>query len=541
MAAERGFGRRAFLAAAGLGAVLTGCAGQGARPGSGPSAPDGRFVLAQAAAPTGLDPSRRGSQETSRIATQVLECLVSADRSTGEPSPGLAESWTVADDKRSVTFRLRDDVVFHDGEQLTAQSVCRNFERWAAASVRDTATGRHSLFDAIFRRGTAQGSLYDGCEAVDEHTFRLLLTRRYPALVTCLTHPAFGIASTASIEEGTVGTAPVGTGPFRVVRGLEDGAGQLPGNPIELEAFPEHWNGTGDIGRLTFVAILDPRMRYISLETGRVDGYDLVGLSDFAQLARDGVQVLQRDPYALSYLGIHTSSRWLDSLEVRGAVMSAIDRQALVREHYPEGTGVAQDFMPARFNIPDGGAGYPGYNPQDARRALEASGYDGTPLRFAYPTGASRSWALEPERLYADISAQLVRCGFRIEPVPIPWSTYTQTLRSRSADHDLFLNGLSGGLRDQDFFTAVLFSARTPELDLDSDSLHELVEKAAQEPDGEQRQELYSRVGDQVAQHRAALPLAFPITAVAVNQRTASFPLSSTGFEPFREVELTQP
>lgn len=534
--------RRALLLGASA-LALAGCSRSSeAEPSAGQSsASDLEYVFANAATAPTLDPTLTDNVETNRVARQVLDGLVAPDSLTGEAVPSLAVSWAASEDGLTLDFELRRDVVFHDGEQLTAQSVCRNFERWAAASVRDTATGRHSLFDAIFRRGTAQGSLYDGCEAVDEHTFRLLLTRRYPALVTCLTHPAFGIASTASIEEGTVGTAPVGTGPFRVVRGLEDGAGQLPGNPIELEAFPEHWNGTGDIGRLTFVAILDPRMRYISLETGRVDGYDLVGLSDFAQLARDGVQVLQRDPYALSYLGIHTSSRWLDSLEVRGAVMSAIDRQALVREHYPEGTGGAQDFMPARFDIPDGGAGYPGYNPQDARRALEASGYDGTPLRFAYPTGASRSWALEPERLYADISAQLVRCGFRIEPVPIPWSTYTQTLRSRSADHDLFLNGLSGGLRDQDFFTAVLFSARTPELDLDSDSLHELVEKAAQEPDGEQRQELYSRVGDQVAQHRAALPLAFPITAVAVNQRTASFPLSSTGFEPFREVELTQP
>lgn len=498
------------------------------------------YVFANAATAPTLDPTLTDNVETNRVARQVLDGLVAPDSLTGEAVPALAVSWAASDDGRTLDFALRRDVVFHDGEKLTAQNVCRNFERWAAASVRDTATGRHSLFDAIFRRGTPQGSLYDGCEAVDEHTFRLLLTRRFPALVTCLTHPAFGIASSASIDDDTVGTAPVGTGPFRVVRGLDPGAGQLPDDPIELESFPEHWNGTGDIGRLSFVAILDPRMRYIALETGRVDGYDLVGLSDFAPLARDGVQVLQRDPYALSYLGIHTSSKWLDSLEVRGAVMSAIDRQALVREHYPEGTGVAQDFMPARFNIPDGTSGYPGYNPQDARRALEDAGYDGTPLRFAYPTGASRSWALEPERLYADISEQLVRCGFEIAPVPLPWSTYAQSLRTRSADHDLFLSGLSGGLRDQDFFTAVLFSATTPELDLRSESLHELIEEAAEVPDGEQRQELYSRVGDQVAQHRAALPLAFPITAVAVNQRTASFPLSSTGFEPFREVELTQ-
>ncbi|MCT1601092.1 ABC transporter substrate-binding protein [Kocuria sp. p3-SID1433] len=534
--------RRALLLGASA-LALVGCSerSQPQAPSGQRSPADSEYVFANAATAPTLDPTLTDNVETNRVARQVLDGLVAPDSLTGEPVPSLAVGWTASEDGLTLDFELRRDVVFHDGEQLTAQAVCRNFERWASASVRDTTTGRHSLFDAIFRRGTAQGSLYDGCVAVDEHTFRLLLTRRYPALVTSLTHPAFGIASTASIEEDTVGTAPVGTGPFRVVRGLEAGAGQLPENPIELEAFPEHWNGTGDIERLTFVAILDPRMRYIALESGRVDGYDLVGLSDFARLARDGVQVLQRDPYTLSYLGIRTSSAWLDSLEVRGAVMSAIDRQALVREHYPEGTGVAQDFMPARFDVPDGDAGYPGYNPQDARRALEDSGYDGTPLRFAYPTGASRSWALEPERLYADISAQLVRCGFRIEPVPVPWSIYAQTLRSRSADHDLFLSGLSGGLRDQDFFSAVLFSARTPELDLDSESLHELVEEAAQEPDGEQRQELYSRVGDQVAQHRAALPLAFPITAVAVNQRTASFPLSSTGFEPFREVELTQP
>lgn len=534
--------RRALLLGASA-LALGGCSerSQPQAPSGQRSPADSEYVFANAATAPTLDPTLTDNVETNRVARQVLDGLVAPDSLTGEPVPSLAVGWTASEDGLTLDFELRRDVVFHDGEQLTAQAVCRNFERWASASVRDTTTGRHSLFDAIFRRGTAQGSLYDGCVAVDEHTFRLLLTRRYPALVTSLTHPAFGIASTASIEEDTVGTAPVGTGPFRVVRGLEAGAGQLPENPIELEAFPEHWNGTGDIERLTFVAILDPRMRYIALESGRVDGYDLVGLSDFARLARDGVQVLQRDPYTLSYLGIRTSSAWLDSLEVRGAVMSAIDRQALVREHYPEGTGVAQDFMPARFDVPDGDAGYPGYNPQDARRALEDSGYDGTPLRFAYPTGASRSWALEPERLYADISAQLVRCGFRIEPVPVPWSIYAQTLRSRSADHDLFLSGLSGGLRDQDFFSAVLFSARTPELDLDSESLHELVEQAAQEPDGEQRQELYSRVGDQVAQHRAALPLAFPITAVAVNQRTASFPLSSTGFEPFREVELTQP
>ena len=73
MSAENAFGRRTFLAAAGLGLALAGCGERGARSGGSPSVPNGTFVLAHAAAPTGLDPSRRNSQETSRISTQILE------------------------------------------------------------------------------------------------------------------------------------------------------------------------------------------------------------------------------------------------------------------------------------------------------------------------------------------------------------------------------------------------------------------------------------------------------------------------------------
>lgn len=531
--------RRAFLMGT-TALALTGCAQrepQEQQPTAAP-APTARYVFANAATAPTLDPSLTDNVETNRAARQILDGLVSPDALTGDPRPALALSWAEADDGLSIDFALRRDVRFHDGQALDADAVVRNFQRWAAASVRDSSTGRHSLFDAVFRRGSPQGSVYDGCEAVDEHTVRLRLRRRYPALLTVLTHPAFGIISPGSIDGGTAGTAPAGTGAYRVRRGIAPGAGQQPGDSIELEAYPEHWAGAGDIGTLEFVAIPDTELRYTALRTGRVDGYDLVGLGAFAPLAREGVQVLQRDPYSVTFLGLHNGTAPLSSRDLRDALFCAVDRHALVRDHFPQGTQVAQEFLPARFSIPDDEVGYPGYNPQRARRLLEENEYDGAPLRFAYPVGSSRPWALEPERLYADLSAQLVRAGFAIEPVPIPWSTYAETLRTRSADHQLFLSGLSGGLRDPDFFTSVLFSAPTPELGLDSLGLRELVDEAAATPSGDQRQELYRQVNTRVARHLAALPLAFPITAVAVNARTAYFPLNSTGFEAFRDVEL---
>ena len=142
----------------------------------------------------------------------------------------------------------------------------------------------------------------------------------------------------------------MGTGPFRVVRGLDPGAGQLPDDPIELESFPEHWNGTGDIGRLSFVAILDPRMRYIALETGRVDGYDLVAPADTQALTDAGYNVVTRDPFTILYLGFNQAQEELADVDVRRAIAHAIDKEALVSQTLPEGTTVATQFIPESVN-----------------------------------------------------------------------------------------------------------------------------------------------------------------------------------------------
>lgn len=220
--------------------------------------------------------------------------------------------------------------------------------------------------------------------------------------------------------------------------------------------------------------------------------------------------------------------------------MIAVDRQAIVRDHYPQGTNVAQAFLPARFSIPDSEIGYPGYDPQKARDLIHKTPQHERNIRFLYPTGTSRAWALRPERLYADISAMLTRAGFNITPVPVPWSTYEQTLRTRQENHDIFLSGINGGFRDPDYFMATLFSAPTPELGMDSRTLRSLVDKAAQLPDGDQRKDSYRGINDRLLQEKTAFPLAFPTTGVAVDTRTAAFPLSSTGFENFNDVRLNE-
>lgn len=510
---------------------LTACAGDGdAAPEASPSpaVPTRGFVFANAAAAPTLDPATGDGLETYRITTQVLEGLVTADPSTGEPVPALALSWEVAQDGLSYRFRLREDVRFHDGTGVDAAAVCANFDRWKSLGE----DGPRTAFDTVFRTNTSGTKpVYEGCTAPSPSTVVLSLASRYTPLLRALTQPAFGIASPASLAAGTQGRHPVGTGPFRYSSGG--------GEHVVLTANPDYWGELGDIGTLEFRTIAEAELRYVALRLGQVDGYDQVGLDSFAPLARHGVQVLQRDPYSVSYLGLNQNVAPLDDPKVRAAVAAAVDRGAIVREHYPDGTRVADQFLPARFALDGTDLQLPSYDPQRARELLASSSYDGRPLKFYYPRHTSRTYMQEPEKIYADIAAQLVRVGFTIQPVPVDWSDgYVERVQDPEGDHALHLLGWNGGYRDPDYFMAPLFGSADGELGLEDTSLFGAVNRAAALPDGEERSAAYVTLNNRISRLLPAVPLAHPISAVAVGGSVASFPLTSTGFEEFNRVRL---
>ena len=534
MTSENGFGRRAFLAAAGLGVVLTGCGRPGTHSGSGAPVPGGRFVLAHAAAPTGLDPSRRTSQETSRIATQVLEGLVTADRSTGEAAPGLAESWTVADDKRSVTFRLRDDVLFHDGTEFDASAVKANFDKWQTQSESEQPWAPRCAFATTFRHGrtgSSVSSCYAGVDVTDERTVVLRLTRPYSPLLSALTQPAFGMASPESIRAGTEDEHLVGTGPFRL-ESADAGS-------VKLLANEHYWGELGQVGTLEMRVVPDAHVRCAALLSGDVDAYDLVGMDAFAPLAREGVQVLYRDPYSVCYLGMNRSLPLFQDVDVRRAAAAAVDRGALARSLFPNGTNVADQFVPARFTVDGDNLQVPGYDPQRAKDLLQASSYRGQRLKFLYPRNTSRLYLQEPERVYAQISAQLTKAGFRITPVPVDWDRgYVDAVTDPSGDHAFSLMGWSGSFRDPDSFMGPLLGTELALLGDDDAGLTTAVNRAAGMAQGDPRTAAYKTLNDRVSEVLPAVPLCHPVSAVAVNSRVVSFPLTSTGFERFNELQL---
>ena len=528
------FGRRGFLAAAGLGVVLTGCGATTPRSQDSSALPDASFVFAQAASPATLDPSISNSVETSRIAAQILEGLVSADPSTGEPLPGLAESWEIDGDNRSVIFTLRRGISFHDGAALNAEAVRANFHKWREQAESDEPWAPRTSFATVFRHGNTDPSTpssYGGCEVVDERTVKIVLRHPYHPLLHALTQPSFGLASPDSIAADTSHNHPVGTGPFRF-----DSADAT---AVRLSVNPDYWAGLGHLGSVEFRSVPDSKVRYAALVSGQVDAYDQVGLDDFAPLARSGTQVLFRDPYSVSYVGINQRLPLLQDVTIRRAIAAAIDRGAIARELFPNGTNVANQFIPARFNVDGDDLQVPGFNPQRARDLLSDSDYDGERLSFYYPRNTSRLYLQKPEQVFAMMSEQLTRVGFNLDPVAVEWDDdYVQKVTDPDSRHALSLMGWSGGFRDPDNFLGPLMGSPNAEFGIRSTGLFTAVNRAAAMSDDAARANTYRALNNRISGMLPAIPLAHPVSAVAVNSRVETFPLTSTGHELFNDLTL---
>jgi len=88
-----------------------------------PGRPGGRLVMATFSEPKTFNPTTANESSSIDIIQFLFAGLVGSDRQTFKLTPGLAESWTVAEDQKTWTFKLRKGLRWSDGKPLTADDV----------------------------------------------------------------------------------------------------------------------------------------------------------------------------------------------------------------------------------------------------------------------------------------------------------------------------------------------------------------------------------------------------------------------------------
>lgn len=172
---------------------------------------------------------------TSIIHYQVYETLVRNQPGEGLV-PGLAESWEFSDDNTEITFKIRENVKFHNGDIMTVEDVAFSLNRAIASSFTTSYSGT-----------------MDHAEVVDDTHVKLCMKQAFGPVLQCLSVPCLGIVSKRAVEElGDEGfaSAPVGTGAYRFVE-------RSSGEKIVLQGFEDYWRGAPEIKDLTFMIMTD--------------------------------------------------------------------------------------------------------------------------------------------------------------------------------------------------------------------------------------------------------------------------------------------
>ena len=319
----------------------------------------------------------------------VFDTLVIA--SDGGMAPSLVESWETLNDT-TWRFRVRQGVVFHNGEPFDAAALKWNFEH-----VLDPASQSRHLFRI---------QLVESVEIVDSHTVDIVTSQPFGSFLANLTY-IFMLPPAHFSEVGQVefNRAPVGTGPFRVTEWRQDEA-------VFLEAFAGHWRGAPRLENISFHLMPEASSRIAALEAGQVDLIFALPPEQGARLEGRGFQVVS-NPIGHSFIITLKNNLGtpFDDVRVRLAANHAVNQDLIIDELLGGYANKLEGQM-----VGPGSVGYNpelsayGYDPEAAVRLLNEAGYpNGFSVDIECPSGRY----IKDREVCEAVAAQLNRVGIR--------------------------------------------------------------------------------------------------------------------------------
>ena len=522
----------------------------------------GTLVFGTASDPVALDGALVSDGESLRVIQQIFETLVALEPGTTEPVPGLAQSWEPNEDGTVWTFALKPDVTFHDGTPFNAEAVCTNFDRWynfkgpfqnpSASYYWQVVFGGFATHD---NPDAPEESLYQSCEATDELTATITLSKPSATFIPALAQTSFAIASPDALTEfqadlgtvdadgifhpeGTFGTEhPVGTGPFMFESWTR-------GESLTIVRYEDYWGEPAHLDSVVFRPIADNAARLQALQAGDIQGYDLVEPQDIETINADSnLAIVDRPPFNVAYVGINVGTPPLDDPEVRKALAHGLDRQAVVDNFYAGRAEVAKNFMPPDLEgYADDVTEYP-YDPDMAKQILTDAGYDlPVEIDFWYPTDVSRPYMPDPKRNFEAFAASLNESGFKVTPHSAVWSP-DYLGRANEGKLPVFLLGWTGDYGDADNFLGTFFQtpgAQFGTLKNPNQEVHDILAEAEAEPDQATRIGLYEEANRLIADWIPGVPYAHSSPALAFTANVQGFVPSPTTNESFATVSITE-
>ncbi len=365
-----------------------------------------------------VDPIWTTAYITRNHGYNVYDTLFAMDE-TGAVRPQMVDSYKVSDDGLTYSFTLREGLLFHDGQPVTAEDAVASVKRWGS---RDTM-------------GLLLMSYVERLEAKDARTFELKLKKPYGLVLLSLGKPSSNVpfvmpkrvAETPGTEQITDYT---GSGPFVFRKDL-----WKPGNIAVYEKFkgykprsePPSWAAGGKVAkvdRVEWISMPDHQTAVNALISGEIDlmeapPHDLLPVLE----AEPSVQLFDwntlGNQYMFRFNSLHPP---FDNPKIRRAALEALNQEdflkAVIGDPRYYKTCAAMFVCGTTFATDKGGEVMLKSDFERSKQLLKEAGYDGTPVLLMHSTDLVVLANLAP------VAKQLLeKGGFKVEMVSMDWQS----------------------------------------------------------------------------------------------------------------------
>ncbi|OXS62823.1 hypothetical protein B1A99_01900 [Cohnella sp. CIP 111063] len=288
-----------------------------------------RFTLASE--PPSLDPALMTDAQSSIVASGLYDGLTRLNPE-GVPEPAIAKEWTMSDDGKTYTFKLRDDAKWSNGDPVTAN----DFEySWKRALNPETASEyAYMLFylENGEKYNSGEGSADEvGVKAIDATTLEVKLNSATPYFNSLIAHYTYWPVHEASVDGKPEWAADaktiVSNGPFLLKEWAH-------GDKLVLTKNPDYYNAANvNFDTVTISLVEDETTVYNLFETGKIDWIGaqagVVPLDVTPKVLSEGKGEVKEIASTYYYL-FNTKQKPFDNVKVRKALSMAIDRQAII-------------------------------------------------------------------------------------------------------------------------------------------------------------------------------------------------------------------
>lgn len=415
----------------------------------------------------------------------TYEGLIYQNPITGKLEPDLAESWEVSDDRLKITFTLRDNLKWSDGQPLTVDDVVFTYNdvylnQDIPTDIRDILRiGKKRQLPSIKKVDSRR------VEFSIPEPFRPFLQNASAAIL-----PAHVLRESVETKDKD------GKPKFLTKWGVDTPPEEIIVNgPYKLERYdtsqriifrrnPHYWrkdaegNSQPYIERIVWQIVESTDTSLLQFRSG---GLDVVGVTpDYFSLLKMQEQQGNFQIYngglssSTSFIVFNLNkgtrngkplispikSRWFNSLDFRQAIAYAIDRQTMINNIY-RGLGKTQNspvsVQSPYYLSPEQGLKVYKYNPEKAKQILLQAGFkynaenqledaEGNRVRFTLLTNAGNKIR---EAMGSQIKQDLSKIGIQVDFTPLAWNTFLDKL-SNTLDWEVSMLGLTGGLEPND-------------------------------------------------------------------------------------------